>query len=205
MGAGAAARLHRDARVALLHAKRRVLLHEPAVPAGLRRGPELQRGHAARRVRRVDRRRDGRQAFGDGWSVLFRGELLSAATRAGGWWQRQPGHRVVLGALAGSRAWARRSDSGEPVRALRAHPLLRTTFRAMAAENEMQLWSPDVARAQRAAERPSPTCAGSRRSTRATFADSVTTPHQRGGRRRPRSPSMPRPRRCCAMPTTASR
>jgi FAD:protein FMN transferase len=33
-----------------------------------------------------------------------------------------------------------------------APPLLRTTFRAMAAENEVQLWSPDLARAQRAAD-----------------------------------------------------
>jgi thiamine biosynthesis lipoprotein len=31
-------------------------------------------------------------------------------------------------------------------------PLLRTTFRAMAAENEIQLWSPDKAPAQRAAD-----------------------------------------------------
>jgi thiamine biosynthesis lipoprotein len=33
-----------------------------------------------------------------------------------------------------------------------AAPLLRTTFRAMAAENDLQLWSPDLARAQRAAD-----------------------------------------------------
>jgi thiamine biosynthesis lipoprotein len=32
------------------------------------------------------------------------------------------------------------------------HPLLRKTFRAMAAENELQLWSPQAANAQRAAE-----------------------------------------------------
>ena len=31
-------------------------------------------------------------------------------------------------------------------------PLLRTTFRAMAAENELQLWSPDATRAQRATD-----------------------------------------------------
>jgi hypothetical protein len=32
------------------------------------------------------------------------------------------------------------------------HPLLRKTFRAMAAENELQLWSPQAANAQRAAD-----------------------------------------------------
>lgn len=31
-------------------------------------------------------------------------------------------------------------------------PLLRTTFRAMAAENDLQLWSPDASRAQRASD-----------------------------------------------------
>jgi len=33
-----------------------------------------------------------------------------------------------------------------------AAPLLRTTFHAMAAENDLQLWSPDIARTQRASD-----------------------------------------------------
>ncbi len=81
VGAGAAVGLHGDAGAALLHAERRRLLHESAVPEGLRRGPGLQRRHAAGGVRRVDRRRHVGKTFENGWSVDVPRRLLPPETR----------------------------------------------------------------------------------------------------------------------------
>ena len=62
--------LERHAERALLHAERRRLLLQPAVPDRLRRRPALHGRHAAGGVRRVHRRRSrSRRSFADGWSA----------------------------------------------------------------------------------------------------------------------------------------
>ena len=146
VGAGAAARVHRHAGAALLHAGRRRFLLRSAVPERLRVRASRTRPTRGFGVRRVHASLTVAKVFADGWSADLTRRFLPPEGTGG--WAATAARTSCRSPRAGSRSACRRRSDVAPRRGtMRLHAF---DFRAMAASHELLLGCDDArARATR--------------------------------------------------------